>query len=227
MSATSECSKQYPISIMLTSRDMKRSVRFYRDVLGFELTESWPEGDNPMWANLVLDRQSVMLGAHMDPDQASKMCGEDPAKAQEMKARSEEFEKNKAGVGFSVYLMVPDVDAYHKQTSQRGLKAPAPVTQFYGLRDFGTQDPDGYRLQFYTPVSLSSCQSCGMPLKDAQPGQMYCQYCTDEKGKLKSYDAVLMGTAGYFEQAQKMPKPQAEKAAREHLSKMPAWAGKQ
>jgi hypothetical protein len=53
---------------------------------------------------------------------------------------------------------------------------------------------------------------------------MYCQYCTDEKGALKPYEAVFEGTTqGYFMAMQKMPRPQAEKAAREHLAKMPAW----
>jgi hypothetical protein len=63
-----------------------------------------------------------------------------------------------------------------------------------------------------------------MPLKDAAPGVMYCGYCTDSSGKLKPYDQVLEGTTqGYFMAMQKMPRPQAEKAAKDHLAKMPAW----
>ena len=56
---------------------------------------------------------------------------------------------------------------------------------------------------------------------------MYCEYCTDDKGTLKPYEAVLEGTTvGYFMAMQKLKRPEAETAARSHLSKMPAWAGR-
>ena len=74
---------------------------------------------------------------------------------------------------------------------------------------------------------MESCQSCGMPLSDAEPGQMYCQYCTDEQGQLRTYETVLEGTIqGYFMGMQKMSREEAELAAREHLAKMPAWQGR-
>ena len=92
---------------------------------------------------------------------------------------------------------------------------------------YSGDDPDGYRLVFYTPVAMESCQSCGMPLADAEPGQMYCDYCTDEKGTLRPYEQVFEGTVtGYFMGMQKMGRKDAEKAAKEHLGKMPAWVGR-
>ena len=71
---------------------------------------------------------------------------------------------------------------------------------------------------------MESCQSCGMPLTDAALGQMYCQYCVDESGKLRPYEAILEGTiSGYFMGMQKMERGAAEVAAKEHLSRLPAW----
>lgn len=225
---STEC-QQHPLCVMLTCKDMQRQVAFYRDKLGFELKESWPDDKNPMWANLVLDGQSVMCGAACPADKVEAMCGD--AGAEEIarfKKLSADFERHPAGVGFQVYVMVPDIDAYHGKLSKSGLKGlRAPKTQFYGLRDVPVTDPEGYQLIFYTPIAMTSCQSCGMPLTDAQPGQMYCQYCVDEKGKLKPYETVLEGTTvGYFMHMQKMPRPAAEKAAKEHLRKMPAWAAR-
>lgn len=215
---------QYPISVMFTSRNMQKSVAFYRDTLGFEMKESWPDDKNPMWASLTLDGQVIMLGAHMSPEAATEMCGGDAGSAQYMKTLAEEFQKNQPGVGIVTYIQVPDVDRYHAGLVKKGLKLNAPKSQFYGLRDFGVQDPDGYRLLFYTNIKLDSCQSCGMPLADAKPGQMYCHYCTDDKGTLRPYESVLEGTtSGYFMAMQKLPRPEAEKAARAHLSTMPAW----
>jgi uncharacterized glyoxalase superfamily protein PhnB len=217
-----------PLTVMLTCRDAKKSVAFYRDTLGFELEAAWPDDKNPMWANLMMERQGLMISAQMSPDDAAKMCGGDEGAAKTMRTLSEEFQKNRPGVGMVIYVQVPDVDVYHEKLVKKGLRdLKEPKTQFYGIRDFGLQDPDGYRFLFYTPVAMPSCQSCGMPMKDAEPGSLYCGYCTDAGGKLKPFEQVLEGTTtGYFMAMQKMPRPQAEKAAREHLKKMPAWHGR-
>ncbi len=49
----SEC-EQFPISVMLTSKDTKKSIAFYRDLLGFVCKETWPGESDPKWANLLL-----------------------------------------------------------------------------------------------------------------------------------------------------------------------------
>jgi len=216
------------MAVGLTCKDMKKSVAFYRDLLGFEMKESWPDEETPMWCNLVLGGQSVMLGASMDPAKAGEMCSGDPAEAELHTRLAEAFRQHPAGVGVSFYLHVDDIDAYDARIRAKGVEPlRAPKTQFYGIRETVVDDPDGYRLVFYTPVAMESCQSCGMPLADAQPGQMYCGYCTDEKGTLRPYQQVFEGTVtGYFMGMQKMERVQAERAAKEHLARMPAWAGR-
>jgi len=220
--------QHFPISVMFTSRNTAKTIAFYRDTLGFKLEASWPDEKQPMWANLMLDGQSVMIGGQMSPDAVGEMCGNDPGAKKYMETLAKEFETNRPGVGVVTYLMVPDVDKFHAGLVKKGVKDLAPPrSQFYGIRDFGVQDPDGYRLLFYSPIKLSECQSCGMPLTDAKEGQMYCQYCTDSSGKLRPYEAVLEGTiTGCFMGMQKMARPEAEKAAKAHLKKMPAWAGR-
>lgn len=221
-----EC-PQYPNSIMLTARDVKASVAFYRDVLGFNLQEAWPDKENPMWANLILDKQSIMVGGMPEPESAHEMgCGAEDIDY--MRKCKSQFESNAPGVGVAFYIMVPDVDKHYADVKKRGGKPHnEPKTQFYGLRDYRIQDPTGYTLQMYSPVTLSSCQSCAMPLQDAQPGQMYCQYCVNPDGSLKSYEVVFEGTvSGYFMGMQKMKRADAEKAATAHLENQPAWAGR-
>ncbi len=217
---------QYPLAVMFTSRNTARSVAFYRDILGFEVEGTWPGPANPLWANVTLDRQSIMIGAHVSAEQAGETCGGDAGAAQSHKTLGREFETNRPGVGVVTYILVQDVDHYHAGLARKGVRGlPPPRTQFYGIRDFGLQDPDGYRLIFYSPVTMTSCQSCGMPLKDAAPGQMYCPYCTDAAGRLKPYESVLEGTiAGYFMDLQDLPRPDAEQAAKAHLARMPAWS---
>ena len=214
------------MSVGFTSTDMKKSLAFYRDQLGFKLTESWPDDKAPMWMNLKLGEQSVMFGAAMSPEQAGDMCKGDERTMKFWTEKATAFQKHAHGVGVNVYIHVPDVDAYHAQVTKKQVNISLPPkSQFYGLRDFVVTDPDGYMLTFFTNIKLENCQSCGMPLADAQPGQMYCEYCTDEKGRLQPYEKVFEGTVtGFFMNMQKMPRKDAETAAKAHLSKMPAWA---
>lgn len=216
------------MAVALTCKEMPKSVAFYRDQLGFTMKESWPDEHAPMWCNMTLGRQSVMLGAAVAPDQVSDLCGHDPEGLPIHAAMAQRFADHPAGVGLMIYLMVDDVDAYDSGLRGKGITPlREPMTQFYGIRETLVDDPDGYRLVFYSPVTMTSCQSCGMPLTDATPGQMYCTYCTDEAGALKPYEQVFEGTVqGYFMGMQKLERAEAEQAAKAHLSKLPAWANR-
>lgn len=213
------------MSVMLTCADTAKSAAFYRDKLGFAMKESWPSEDDPQWCNMLLGGQSVMLGAAMEPNQVGQYCAGDAAAEAYWRKASSEFKENKPGVGIQVYLMVDDIDAYAAEVKGKGVELISePKTQFYGIREIHLEDPSAYHLVFFTPVAMESCQSCGMPLADAAPGQMYCAYCTDDEGALKPYEQVFEGTVtGYFMGMQKMSRADAEKAASEHLKKLPAW----
>ena len=39
----------YPNTVGLTVANMKATLAFYRDKLGFKLRECWPDESNPMW----------------------------------------------------------------------------------------------------------------------------------------------------------------------------------
>lgn len=223
----SDCSETYPNTVMIICRDMKASVAFYRDQLGFELKEAWPTQEDPHWANLVMDKQSLMLSCNTEPE--GEACEHDPAAAERWKESLSELRGSTPGAGVYFYLMVPDVDAYYAEVTAKGVATQdEPKNQFYGLRDFPLRDPDGYRFQVYQPIQMESCQSCAMPLAEAAPGQMYCGHCTDDAGQLRSYEQVFEGTVtGYFMGMQKMERAEAEAAAREHLAKMPAWMGRE
>lgn len=216
------------LSVHLSCSDMQTSVRFYRDLCGFEMKESWPDAESPQWCNMVLGGQSVMLGVPPPAEHLEAMCGDDAAALRYWKRNVEQLRDHPRGVGVMFYVQVDDIDAYARELRKRGVEVEGePKTQFYGIRELGVDDPDGYRLTFHTPVALSECQSCGMPLTDAEPGQMYCQYCTDEKGELRPYEQVFEGTVtGFFMGMQKMSRPDAEKAAQAHLARMPAWSAR-
>ena len=70
------------------------------------------------------------------------------------------------------------------------------------------------------------CQSCGMPVQNTD-ASMYCQYCTDENGNLKTREAVREGISGWLS----MFTPDADSVdmkarAESYMNAMPAWAKK-
>lgn len=218
---------RFPIMLGLTVADMQKSLQFYRQQLGFELGECWPNEQDPKWASLQLGGQVIMLGQAMPAAAIEQMHGQkNPAAGRFWGKQAALFAEHPHGAGCVLYLHVDDVDAYAKQIQGKGIQLQLPPTsQFYGLRDIVVSDPDGYVLTFYQPIAMASCQSCGMPLQDSKPGQMYCGYCTDEKGNLRPYEQVFEGTVtGYFMGMQKMDRKAAEQAATAHLQRMPAWS---
>jgi hypothetical protein len=135
---------------------------------------------------------------------------------------------NKSGVGIQTYLAVKDIDAYHATITKKGVKATPPKNQFYGLREIHVQDPDGFRFVFYTLIKMASCQSCGMPLTDAKPGEMYCHYCT---GRARQAEAVRDRARGHDHRllhgrCRRCRATRPRRPRRSISARMPAWAGR-
>lgn len=149
-SGTNDMDYPYPNSIHLTVADIKKSIKFYTEKLGFTLDRTFPDPKKPVWAALVLDRQCVMLGAPMSPE-AAKEFGMSKEEVAMVKKDARAFTKSAHGVGAAFYVCVPDVDAHHKAAKKKRVEILAqPKTQFYGLREYQALDPDGYRFVFYT-----------------------------------------------------------------------------
>lgn len=78
-------------------------------------------------------------------------------------------------------------------------------------------------------AEVKNCESCGMPMRSPEDfgrsdvNNKYCRYCTNEKGELKNYEEALTGMTNFIVQTQGLDRTQAEKAAKEHMTKMPAW----
>lgn len=72
------------------------------------------------------------------------------------------------------------------------------------------------------------CHSCGMPISAevaAKNTDKYCQYCADEKGKLKSREEVKAGLAHWLQEiTPKDTDADYQKRAEFYMKSMPAWA---
>jgi len=109
--------------------DMPTSLRFYRDLLGFEVIgRSQPE-DTCGWAWLRLDDAEVMLNTAYDDD---------------LRPPHPDAERQKAHEDTTLYFGCPDVDGAYTFLRSQGIEATEPKTAYYGMRQVSFQDPDGY-----------------------------------------------------------------------------------
>ncbi|MFC1970093.1 VOC family protein [Chloroflexota bacterium] len=202
------------ISPTLAVRNMKQTMEFYKNSLGFKMGMAFPDADNPEYADLSKDEMDLMF-----------------IPAENIGIGSEE----KLGVGVDIYMQIDgDIDEYYNELQNKGVKVVVDIKdEPYGIRDFTVEDIDGYRLTF-NQVSKTgkSCMSCGMPMTKPEdfgggnPENICCVHCSNPDGSLKSYEEVFGGMVNFMVSSQKMDKKTAESAAKEHLSRMPAWSGR-
>ncbi len=161
----------YPNSVHLTVANIKKSIKFFTEKVGFTLEMTFPNPKKPAFAKLSLDGQIVLLGVSMSVDDAKKfdMSKEELAI---VKKDAKAFAKSAHGVGTAFYICVPDVDAHCKVAKKKKVEILAsPKTQFYGMREYIAEDPDGYRFVFYTRVVAEQPNGSGRPASTNQPGE--------------------------------------------------------
>ena len=109
---------------LLAVQSMPRALEFYRDRLGFRVTQSWEPDGVLAWCRLERDGIALML---------QTACEEDgPAGTR--------------GRGATFYFNCSDVAEIHRELLAAGLKLPSPARAFYGIDQVYFTDPDGYQL---------------------------------------------------------------------------------
>ncbi len=201
------------ISPTLAVRDMKKSIEFYRDTLGFKIGICFPDAGNPEYADLSRDGMVLMFIAADNIGIGSK---------------------EKLGTGVNLYMQIDgDIDEYYQELKDKGVECAIDIKdEPYGIRDFTVTDINGYNLTFNQALKAArSCLSCGMPLSKPEdfgggnPDNVYCLHCSKPDGTLKSYDEVLKGMVKFMMMTRNMDERAALSSAKEYMSKMPAWSG--
>jgi uncharacterized glyoxalase superfamily protein PhnB len=199
------------ISPTLAARNMKQTIQFYRDSLGFKMGMTFPDADKPEYADLSKDGMVLMFI---------------PAKNVGIGS------KQKLGTGVNLYMQIDgDINEYYRELKNKGVNVVVDIKdEPYGIRDFTVEDINGYKLTFnQVSKAVKSCMSCGMPMTKLEdfggrnPENLYCVYCSNQDGSLKSREEVFKGMVNFMMVSQKMDRKTAESAAKERMSKMPAW----
>jgi glyoxylase I family protein len=127
------------VCTLLLVFDMPTALRFYRDVLGFEIVEtSHPGvGDGVDWCYLRLQSADLMLNAaYEEPERPS----------------APEYSRVAAHADTCLYFGCPDVDGAYRHLRSKGIDVQAPTIAHYGMKQLYVSDPDGYLLCFQRRV---------------------------------------------------------------------------
>lgn len=122
------------VSVLLQVFDMPTSVRFYRDVLGFEIVQTSPrDGDQFDWGWLRLNNADLMLNT---------------AYEQDFRPAQPETTRVAGHNDTCLYFSAPDVDAVYQHLLAHGIEVKEPKVAPYGMKQLYLTDPDGYGLCF-------------------------------------------------------------------------------
>ena len=112
----------------LVVRDVEQSLRFYCDVLDFELDKHIPEQPPFVFASVRGGGVEIFL------NEFKASIAEYPA-----------FGKIPIGGTLTLYVAMQGVDEMYAKVCSDGSKIVMPIeTKFYGVREFAVADPDGY-----------------------------------------------------------------------------------
>jgi glyoxylase I family protein len=118
--------------------DMAASLAFYRNILGFQVTQDTGGGDNSAWVMLEKGGVALMLNtAYDDNERPSKPDPVHHAVHQET----------------YLYFSCPDTNAAFELLKSRGLPVDPPVVVYYSMSQVYVRDPDGYTLCFQCPAA--------------------------------------------------------------------------
>ena len=114
----------------LAVADIEKSVEFYSEVLGFDVTFTLPGEDGKLVHASIQRGESMVMFGKLDA--------------------SNPHNQGQLGAGVALYATVAeneDIDAYFLQVMDAGATViQEPTDQFWGSRDWIIADPDGYLL---------------------------------------------------------------------------------
>ncbi len=125
------------LSIMLYVSDLKQSVEFYHEKLGFgftgywddvnhRVTDNYEEANRPGYASVKVGESKI--GLHLDPS----------------------FEAGPRR--FEFHVEIENADAHYAELQAKGLDLTEPKDESWGARMFSVTDPDGHVLDFLQPL---------------------------------------------------------------------------
>lgn len=117
---------------MVYTTDIEKSIKFYRDVLGFEIEEFYPNNESPTWVCFRIGNDRFGIGkTFSDINHKLHPRGVD-------------------GSGVQFYIRVDDVDRLYNELKSELEVIDDIEDKSWGDREFTFKDPDGYLVSFFS-----------------------------------------------------------------------------
>ncbi|WP_432563136.1 VOC family protein [Kineococcus sp. SYSU DK003] len=130
--------------VLLTVHDHDAALKFYRDTLGFAVTQD-VSYEGMRWVTVTPPDQPEVHVVLETPQSWPDASPADREVAGDLLAK---------GLLSRLIFTTDDVDALHDKLSAAGVEITSePVDQQYGVRDFGARDPSGNQLRFNQPLA--------------------------------------------------------------------------
>jgi glyoxylase I family protein len=128
----------FGVAPLLQVYDMPAAVRFYRDLLGFQLLNQSRDGEEFDWCLLSRNGAEVMLNTMYES---------------ERRPLQPDSHRTAAHADTGLYFACRELDSAYQHLRANGIRADPPRVVPYGMRQLSFRDPDGYAICFQWPVN--------------------------------------------------------------------------
>jgi uncharacterized glyoxalase superfamily protein PhnB len=113
--------------------NLRQSVEFYTQTLGFRLGQYFPDKDNSTYAPVFIGDYKLML-------------------VQARESNKKLYSNGLGGSGTQFFVQVDDVDSVWSKVKEKVTVVDPIETKNWGDREFTLKDQDGYLISFYSPT---------------------------------------------------------------------------
>jgi catechol 2,3-dioxygenase-like lactoylglutathione lyase family enzyme len=128
----------FGVAPLLQVYDMPAAVRFYRDLLGFEVLNQSRDGEEFDWCLLSRSGAEVMLNTMYESDR---------------RPSQPDAKRSAAHADTALYFACRELDGAYEHLRANGVHLEPPRVAPYGMRQLSFRDPDGYGICFQWPAN--------------------------------------------------------------------------
>lgn len=128
----------FGVAPLLQVYEMPTAVKFYRDVLGFELVNQSHDGEEFDWCLLSLGGTEIVLNTMYE---------------REHRLPRPDAKRSAAHGDTGLFFACRELDAAHEHLQVHGVDLQPPRLAPYGMRQLSFRDPDGYGICFQWPAN--------------------------------------------------------------------------
>lgn len=119
---------------MIYTTDIESSMKFYTEILGFEINEYFPNNKDPTWVAIQIGNQRLAIGKTFKD------------------INHKYHSRGIVGSGVHFYIIVDNVDEIYEKLKSKAEIFDEIANTSWGSREFAIKDVNGYIISFSDSV---------------------------------------------------------------------------